>query len=170
MVVVKVVDAAQNPLALLKDAGKGIELSEEAAATLKRGLDDAEAARGISHGADDAERGIEQGAEKTARKPKPKMTSEATSLEGITLEMEFMRDLSPTARALVRKMEKRGWVRVNEIAKDDLVAISKWFDREIGVVQSPYGKLRIVLGTRDGVLDRGIRKGRPHRRTQQHHH
>jgi hypothetical protein len=40
-----------------------------------------------------------------------------------------------------------------------LVDISKWFGREIGVVQSPYGRLRLILGTEDGVLKAQVAKG-----------
>ncbi len=91
---------------------------------------------------------------------KPAMETTSKPLEnGAELSMDFVRDLSPTARGIVRKLEKNGWVRVSEIAKDDLVQISKWFEKEIGVVQSPYGRLRVILGTRDGILLNQLKAG-----------
>jgi hypothetical protein len=78
---------------------------------------------------------------------------------GGEFSMDFVRDLSPRARGIVRKLEKNGWVRVSEIAKDDLIQISKWFDKEIAVVQSPYGRLRVILGTKTGILQRQLRAG-----------
>lgn len=35
----------------------------------------------------------------------------------------------------------------------------KWFGHEIGVVQSPYGRLRLILGTQDGILQTQVAKG-----------
>jgi uncharacterized membrane protein len=173
MVLVKVVDVAQNPLKLLKGAGKGLAVGEEVAAKLKQGLpreaklaakaehgaegaakfaEDAEAARNINHPGDTPTGG--------RKGSKPAMTAEAHSLDGLAnFSMEFVRDLSPTARGLVRKLEKQGWVRISEIAKDDLVQISKWFGREVAVVQSPYGKLRLVLGEVDGIMAETVREG-----------
>jgi hypothetical protein len=91
---------------------------------------------------------------------KPAMTATSSPLEGGgEFTMEFMRDLSGTARGIVRQLEKRGWVRVSEIAKDDLVQISKWFEREVAVVQSPYGRLRVVLGTKNGIIYGQLEKG-----------
>lgn len=90
---------------------------------------------------------------------RPALETETSSLDG----REFVNDIrrmSPQARHVVRQLEKRGWVRVDEIHPDDLVAISKWFGREIGVLQTPYrGKLRVVLGTRDGVLQNQLIPG-----------
>lgn len=41
----------------------------------------------------------------------------------------------------------------------DLTEVSKWYGGEIGVVQSPYGKLRIVLGTETGVMFQQLAEG-----------
>jgi hypothetical protein len=95
-----------------------------------------------------------------SRKPKPRMVSEVTSLDGYQFRLEFTKDLSPTARGLVRKLEKNGFVRITEITKEDLISISKWFGREVAVLQSPsYGKLRLVLGTERGILTKQVKKG-----------
>jgi hypothetical protein len=91
---------------------------------------------------------------------KPPMDTTSTPLDtGGEIAMDFIRDLSTSARGIVRKLEKNGWVRISEIAKDDLVQISRWFDREIGIVQSPYGRLRIVLGTKTGILQKQLKAG-----------
>lgn len=82
---------------------------------------------------------------------KPKMETETMSLDGHSFHNDI-RKLSPEARHVVRQMEARGWVRVDQIHATDLVSISKWFGREIAVVQSPYGRLRLILGTEDRVL------------------
>lgn len=79
------------------------------------------------------------------------MESDTYSLDGHRFQNDIRR-LSPEARHAIRQMEETGWVRVGEVHATDLVNISKWFGREIGVVQSPYGRLRLILGTEDGVL------------------
>ena len=112
----------------------------------------AESARDIEHGRGEAGEATGIG--------KPRMTAEAHALDGLGhFTLEFTRDLSPTARGLVRKLENQGWVRVDEIAKDDLVQISKWFNKEVAVVQSPYGRLRVILGTETGILKESIKEG-----------
>lgn len=51
-------------------------------------------------------------------------------------------------------------MRVDSIHPNDLATISKWFGKEIGVLQSPYHNgLRLVLGTDNGVLKKQIRPG-----------
>jgi uncharacterized membrane protein len=96
MVLVKVVDVAQNPLKLLQGAGKGLAVGEEVAAKLKQGLpreaklaakaeqgaegaakfaEDAEAARNINHPGDTPMGG--------RKGTKPAMTAEAHSLDGL---------------------------------------------------------------------------------------
>ncbi|MEO1373921.1 MAG: DUF4157 domain-containing protein [Cyanobacteria bacterium J06635_10] len=91
---------------------------------------------------------------------KPKMNSETSSLDGRAISTDFRRDLSGVAQGLVRKLEKQGFVRVDSINPDDLALISKWFGKEIGVLQSPYHSgLRLVLGTEKGVLKKQIRPG-----------
>ncbi len=82
---------------------------------------------------------------------KPKMETDTASLDGHSFHNDI-RKLSPEARHAVRQMEARGWVSVDQIHATDLVSISKWFGREIAVVQSPYGRLRLILGTEDRVL------------------
>lgn len=89
---------------------------------------------------------------------RPELESVSTSLDGQTFHNDIRR-MSPAARHVIRQLEKKGWVRVSEITPADLVAISKWFEKEIGVVQSPYGALRIVLGTEKGVLTKQIHPG-----------
>ena len=90
----------------------------------------------------------------------PRMQNVVTSAEGVRLHMDFRRDLSGLAQGLVRTLERQGFVRVNSIHPSDLVAISKWLGREIGVLQSPYhSKLRLVLGTDTGVLTKQIKPG-----------
>lgn len=91
---------------------------------------------------------------------KPTMKSEGTSLDGENFSMEFRRDLSGRAQGLVRALEKRGWVRIKQIHPDDLVSISKWFNKEIGVLQDAVtGRLRLVLGNETGILKGQIRQG-----------
>ncbi len=49
---------------------------------------------------------------------------------------------------------------MDSIHPDDLAAIAKWFNKEIGVLQTPYkDKLRLVLGIEDGILEAHIKKG-----------
>lgn len=82
------------------------------------------------------------------------------SLEGVDYNVDFSRDLSGIAQGIVRKLEQQGFVRVDLINPEDLIQISKWFNREIGVLQSPYKNgLRLVLGTMEGVLKKQIRAG-----------
>jgi hypothetical protein len=86
------------------------------------------------------------------------MEKVVTSLDGHEFHIDF-RTLSGTARHVIRQLEARGWVRVSEILPEDLVQISKWFGREIAEVQSPYGRLRVVLGEENRILKQTIRKG-----------
>ena len=88
---------------------------------------------------------------------KPKLETQTTSLDGHTFQND-MRKMSPQARHAIRQLEERGWVRVDQIHVDDLVNISKWFGREIGVVQSPYGRLRLILGGTSRVLTAQVAK------------
>lgn len=135
--------------------GKGLEGGVDGLAEgVEEGLDESEGlARGISR-AD----GPEGGARRGEKGAKPKMETETISLDGHEFHNDF-RKLSGTARHVIRQLEARGWVRVSEILPSDLVEISKWFGKEIGVVQSPYGRLRIVLGERDGIAATSIKKG-----------
>jgi len=89
---------------------------------------------------------------------KPELEKVTTSLDGHTFHNDI-RKMSDTARHIIRQLDKRGWVRVAEIMPEDLVEISKWFEKEIGVVQSPYGELRIILGTQRGVLKKQLKTG-----------
>jgi hypothetical protein len=166
-------------------AGKAARLPGKAAALIRRRVGKgaagaAEAAEegveegieeGIEEGADlgadapgDVARGITrtEGAEGGARRGKkgnkPEMEKVVTSLDGHEFHIDF-RTLSGTARHVIRQLEARGWVRVSEILPEDLVQISKWFGREIAEVQSPYGRLRVVLGEENRILKQTIRKG-----------
>jgi hypothetical protein len=99
------------------------------------------------------------GARADKKNHRPDLENETTSLDGRDFHNDI-RKMSPEARHVIRQLEDRGWVRVADILPEDLVDISKWFGREIGVLQSPYsGKLRIVLGTRDGVLTKQLKAG-----------
>jgi hypothetical protein len=80
------------------------------------------------------------------------------SLDGHTFKNDI-REMSPAARHAIRQMEQRGWVRIDQIHAADLVAISKWFGQEVGLVQSPYGRLRLILGTENRVLKSQVAKG-----------
>jgi len=91
---------------------------------------------------------------------KPKMQTAQVSEDGRQVTMDFRKDLSGVAQGLVRQLEKQGFVRVDSIHPNDLETISKWFGKEIGVLQSPYHNgLRLVLGTNNGVLKKQIRPG-----------
>ena len=122
-----------------KDAGRAGKKAEHAAAD-------------ATHAGEDEARSI--------TRDKPAMEATSSALDGGgEFTMEFIRDLSPIARGIVRKLEKTGWVRVSEIAKDDLVQISNRFGREVGVVQSPYGTLRVILGTETGIIKISLKAG-----------
>jgi hypothetical protein len=84
--------------------------------------------------------------------------TDTQSLDGHSFHNDI-RKMSPEARHVIRQLEVRGWVRVDQISAKDLVDISKWFGKEIGVVQSPVGQLRVILGTENGVLKRQIAPG-----------
>ena len=95
---------------------------------------------------------------RAVKRNKAPMRSEATSLDGRTITTNFQ-DLSGVAQGLIRKLEKDGSVRVDSINPGDLVSIARWFEREIGVLQSPSRKgLRLVVGTETGVLERQLGK------------
>jgi hypothetical protein len=59
MTMIKVVDAAQNPLKLLEGAGKGVTMSEEAAQKIKQGLaKEGQVAKQVEGGVQDAEKAV----------------------------------------------------------------------------------------------------------------
>jgi hypothetical protein len=89
---------------------------------------------------------------------KPELEKVTKTLDGQEIHSDF-RKMSGVSRHVVRQLEERGWVRIAEISPEDLVEVSKWFGAEIGVLQSPYGRLRIVLGSRDGIARALIMKG-----------
>jgi hypothetical protein len=89
---------------------------------------------------------------------KPELEKVTTSLDGHTFHNDIRR-MSDIARHIIRQLEEQGWVRIAEIMPEDLVDISRWFQKEIGVVQSPYGELRIILGTEKGVLKKQLKTG-----------
>ena len=114
-------------------AGPAIEESTERA----------EDARGITFGPDDG---------------RPATSARNVSLDGQVVEATFS-EMSDKARHVVRQLEAKGWVRVTEIRPDELAEVSRWFGVEVAVVQSPYGKLRVVLGHERGVLTRSLKPG-----------
>lgn len=106
---------------------------------------------------DDRARAIDQ--DQTPQEGKRQQNeSTQTSLDGHTVKLDI-RDVSPEGRHVIRQLEKNGSVRVSEISPEALVEASKWFGKEVAVVQSPAGKLRIVLGEVDGILTRQIKPG-----------
>jgi hypothetical protein len=70
-----------------------------------------------------------------------------------------IRKVSPRARHVIRQLEKRGSVQLSEIPLADLPAISQWFGKEIAVMQTRYGKLRIVLGGDRSIFKSTLRTG-----------
>ena len=113
---------------------------------------DDEAARGIT--------GIHDEAGMSGRRGNQgPMRSEQMSMDGVEVTTEF-NGLSGRLQGFVRQMERRGWVRTSEISPAELSELSRWFGREIGVVQNPnIGRLRLILGTRNGVLKAQVRPG-----------
>jgi hypothetical protein len=98
----------------------------------------------VGENTDDRVRGINRN--------KPALETETQSLDGVVLQNDIRR-MSSEARHVIRQLEANGWVRVDEIAPDDLAEVSKWFGKEIAVAQSPAGALRVVLGQRDGIIE-----------------
>lgn len=114
---------------------------------------DDEAARGITSGYD-AEAGMSG-----QRGNQGPMRSEQLSMDGVEVTTEF-NELSGRVQHFVRQMERRGWVRTGEVSPAELTELSRWFGREIGVVQNPNtGRLRLILGTRNGVMSAQVRPG-----------
>ena len=146
-----------------RKVGKGADVATESAeaAALKEGQHLAGEVGGIVDAEEDAVRAISSAGHATPRQgstSKPELQNVRTSLDGHTFNNDI-RKMSASARHVIRQLEKQGWVRVAEIMPQDLVEISKWFQKEIGVVQSPYGALRIILGTQRGVLKKQLKPG-----------
>ncbi|MEN0064604.1 MAG: tetrahydrofolate dehydrogenase/cyclohydrolase catalytic domain-containing protein [Myxococcota bacterium] len=77
----------------------------------------------------------------------PRMEVEAHTIQGRTETVRF-RDLSGRAQGLVRKLETDGAIRIDSIEPDDLIAISKFLNREVAVVQHVDSQqMRVVVGT-----------------------
>ena len=134
--------------------GKG---ANEAAHLAEEALDaERDAARAISQTEEAGE--VVEAAKRGKKGNKPKLETITESLDGHTFHNDI-RKMSPSARHVIRQLEAKGWVRVAEILPSDLVEISKWFGKEIGVVQSPYGNLRVILGQKNGVATKQLRKG-----------
>jgi hypothetical protein len=89
---------------------------------------------------------------------KPQLENVTESLDGASFHNDVRR-MSAEARHVIRQLEERGWVRVDSIRPEDAAAISKWFGKEIGIMQSPYAKLRVVLGDRRGFVEKHIADG-----------
>lgn len=85
------------------------------------GKDAGRAGKNTEHAAADATHAGEDEARSITR-DKPAMEATSSALDGGgEFTIEFIHDLSPAARGIVRKLEKTDWVRVSEIAKHDLV-------------------------------------------------
>lgn len=134
--------------------GKAIRIIRHRVGKVAEGLE--KAGEDLLEAENDAARAISGANDGGASRPE--LENVSTSLDGHTFHNDIRR-MSPAARHVIRQLEKKGWVRVSEITPEDLVAISKWFEKEIGVVQSPYGTLRIILGTEKGVLIKQIHPG-----------
>jgi hypothetical protein len=162
----KMIAFADELLGLSKKVGKGAagEFAEEAAEKTAKEAAEAGAEKGAKEAAEaGAEKTAKEGIDDHARsisKSDPSMQAEVGTADGGQLTIDFRKDLSGVSQGLVRKLEQQGFVRVDSIHPDDLVSLSKWFGKEIGVLQSPYHNgLRLVLGTENGVLKRQIRPG-----------
>jgi hypothetical protein len=137
--------------------GKGAEAVAEVAEDLAEAEGDA--SRAISNASEAGDAAGDAASSKRGKKGnKPAMETVTKSLDGHTFHNDLHR-MSASARHVIRQLEARGWVRVAEILPEDLVEISKWFGKEIGVVQSPYGKLRVILGSTNGVATKQLKKG-----------
>ncbi|MBX2798630.1 MAG: hypothetical protein KTR31_13195 [Myxococcales bacterium] len=91
--------------------------------------------------------------------PKPKMESEARTIDG-GVETVHFRDLSGRAQGLVRKLENGGTIRVDSVSPDDLIQVSKFLDREVAVLQHvESGQLRIVAGEGRSIPADAVRPG-----------
>jgi RHS repeat-associated protein len=75
--------------------------------------------------------------------------NEFSSLDHVHDSVRFG-DLNGGAKRVIQQLAQKGEASLGSgIHKDDLVAVSKWFDSEVGVFQSiKSGKLRAVLGAR----------------------
>lgn len=89
---------------------------------------------------------------------KPALSSSQRSLDGHSVDTDI-RTISPRSRHVIRQLEERGWLRLDAIHPDELVEVSRWFGKEIAVVQAPYGPLRVVLGEHERVLQRQLMRG-----------
>ena len=89
---------------------------------------------------------------------KPELEVHARSDDGHDFHVD-LRKVSPLTRHVIRQLEKRGSVQLSEIPLADLPIISQWFRKEIAVVQTPYGKLRIILGERNRIISLSILPG-----------
>lgn len=159
--VLKVLRAADALGDITTYVGRAARLPGEAIGVIRRKLgtgfkDAANAAEAAAGAEGDVARAISETSDSAAGRPE--LENVSTSLDGHTFQNDI-RKMSPSARHIIRQLEKKGWVRVSEISPADLVEISKWFEKEIGVVQSPYGSLRVILGTEKGVLTKQILPG-----------
>ena len=80
--------------------------------------------------------------------------SNVRTIEGRPVTIAFD-ELSSRAQELAQllKNSEGETIRVASITPTDLVQLSKWFGREIGVLQSAHiDDLRLVIGTHDGIL------------------
>jgi RHS repeat-associated protein len=80
--------------------------------------------------------------------------NEFSSLDRVGGRVRFG-DLPGGAKRVIQQLAQKGEASLGSgIHKDDLVAVSKWFDSEVGVFQSiKSGKLRAVLGERKFVIN-----------------
>jgi hypothetical protein len=80
--------------------------------------------------------------------------NEFSSLDRVGGRVRFG-DLPGGAKRVIQQLAQKGEASLGSgIHKDDLVAVSKWFDSEVGVFQYiKSGKLRAVLGERKFVIN-----------------
>jgi hypothetical protein len=143
--------AREALLERLRTGGVVAENRASIGGAVARGADSA------GHAADDAARKVGGGEVKHVETGDPLVQKHIT-YRGIEFEIHFD-EMSPEARRLVEELAETGSASVERISQTDLRQLSIWFGKEIGVVQTPYGKLRLILGTEDGVLKNMIRLG-----------
>jgi hypothetical protein len=116
----------------------------EAFPTRNKPVNDAEHQRGIDTESNDPHTRPEENSDPNIRK--------TYGEEGATAEINIKKDIPKRVQQMIAKIDKSGSIRVDSIHPDDLVLLSKWYGKEIGVVQSVYHKnLRVVLGTDNRV-------------------
>jgi hypothetical protein len=83
------------------------------------------------------------------------LESQHISDDGVEVRSDI-RTMSPAARHVVRQLQQRGSMRVDQIHPSVVAEASRWFGKEIAVVQSPAARLRVTLGEERGFLKTAI--------------